>query len=193
MIRRSFLQTILAALVAPLAVLSKSTEPKKVESFGGQIITKEEYSVPVFFHMMDGKTIEAKGYGGKLSYHQPHERLQFLGDSRTYFRSLGTEISFDFMSIKDADLMSVVELMKCRNIVRVEVPYIDFPTNQIAFDSEHASGKISIAHKSTANPVQTRMDLSMTIKRPTIITGSSVYKEAYNIIISNPTISNCQS
>lgn len=180
MIRRSFLQMALAALVAPLSMLRAKPA---VETFGGSISSadpKDEYTAPVILRLRDGSIVNGVARGNKLSYSQPVEKINFIGDKRTYWRARGIAIQFDSIRIDMADV-SAEQLLA---IDRAEVPYIEFPTSCVAIDHEHASGRISMAPGKGMSSVSTKMDLKMTVHRP-VLSFSAANKEAHILILKD--------
>lgn len=194
MIRRTFLQAALAILAAPLSLIRSKPD----NTFGGTLSSKDkdkQYSAPVFIHLADGFVLEARAFGNTMAYRQPIRKHNFIGDKRTYYEALGTEIKFDhlefeydYMSVDLPETKYLRDLASCR-IASVEVPYIEFPTSCVAIDHEHASGRIHMAPGEGISQATTKMDLSMSVKNP-VMTFSAARKELHRFTLNNVLFSN---
>lgn len=188
MIRRTFLQAALAILAAPLSLVRSKPD----NTFGGTLSSKDkdkQYSAPVFLHLTDGSVMEARAFGNQMSYRQPIRKHNFIGDKRTYYEALGTEIQFDYLDVGAIDGVALSNLLYQHAIDRVIVPFIEFPTSCVAIDHEHASGKVHMAPGEGISQARTKMELSMTVKKPMMSYGT-VTREHHLVRLHNVLFSN---
>lgn len=194
MIRRSFLQMALAVVAAPFGLVRSKSD----DVLGGSLSSKEkdkQYSAPVILRLEDGTVVHARAFGNTMSYRQPIEKQYDIGDKKIYYHVLGTEVEFDrlefdydYMAVDLSETKHLRDLARCK-IASVEVPYIELPTACVVIDHEHPSGRIHMTPGEKTIQARTKMDLSMTIKNPSM-TFSAARKELYRFTLSNVLFSN---